>query len=81
VRGATINFGVSAFTRGLPNETAESHAAMIGDAIEQCLDGRKADLESVGKVAYTIGDILLRVDGAEPSAFHFSASISARVLA
>jgi hypothetical protein len=81
VRGATVNFGVSAFTRGLEDVTAESHAALIGDAIEKCLDGRRAELMGVGRVAYSIGDVLLRVDGAEAGAFHYSASISARVLA
>lgn len=81
VRGAVVNFGVSGFTRGLPTETAEDHASRIGDAIELCVDGRRAELAGVGTVKYQMGDMLLRVDGAEPGAFHYSASISARVLA
>lgn len=81
VRGAVVNFGISAFTRGLPDETAEDRAAKIGDAIEKVLDGRRTELPGIGKVSYRLGDVLLRVDGAEPGAFHWSASISARVLA
>lgn len=81
VRGAVVNFGISAFTRGLADVTAEAHASLIGDAIELCVDGRRAELAGVGQVAYSIGDILLRGDGAEPGAMHWSASISARMLA
>lgn len=81
VRGATVNFGVSAFTRGLAGETAEDHAARIGDAIELCVDGRRAVLTGVGTVKYSMGDMLLRPDGGELNAFHWSASIRARVLA
>lgn len=81
VRGATVNFGVSGFSRGLASETAEDHASRIGEAIELCVDGRRAVLTGVGTVSYRMGDLLLRVDAGEPGAFHYSASISARVLA
>lgn len=81
VRGATVNFGVSGFTRGLASETAEDHASRMGDAIELCINGRRADLTGAAKVKYSVGDVLVRADGAEPGAFHYSASISARVLA
>lgn len=81
VRGATVNFGISAFARATSGETAEDLAGRIGSAVESCLDGRKAELVGVGKVTYSIRDILLRGDGAEPDAMHWSASISARMLA
>ncbi len=81
VRGATVNFGVSAFTRGLANVTAETHAAQIGEAIELTVDGRRAVLTDVGKVAYRMGDLILRPDPEEPGAFQYSASITARMLA
>lgn len=81
VRGATVNFGISAFARKKADETAEDLAGRIGEAIEACLDGRRAELSTVGKVAYSLSDILLRGDGADPKAMHWSASISARVLA
>lgn len=81
VRGATVNFGLSAFTRGRPNlETARDHAARIGDAIETVLNGAKSTLAGGVLVKYTIGDMLLRVDGAESGAFHYSCSVRARVL-
>lgn len=87
VDGATVNLAVHAFSRGRFNaggqliETADDHASRIGAAIEAALDGRKRGLEGVGRVAYSIGDMLLAVDGAEPGAFHYSCTVSARVLA
>lgn len=92
IRGATINFGISAFTRGrwsvvvapaVPKllETPRDHCARIGDAIERALNGLKSDLPGVGRVAYRIGDALMLKDRGEPGARHFSCSVRARVLA
>ncbi|HVH49960.1 MAG TPA: DUF3168 domain-containing protein, partial [Sphingomicrobium sp.] len=87
VDGATVNFGVSAFTRGRKNgagaliETAEDHASRIGEAIETAIDKSKSDLPGIGTVAYRIADAVLLVDGAEAGAFHYSCTVRARVLA
>lgn len=87
VDGGTVNFGISAFTRGRKNgsgaliETAEDHASRIGEAIEAAIDKRKSDLPGIGTVAYRISDAVLLVDGAEAGAFHYSCTIRARVLA
>lgn len=85
VRGATINFGLSAFTRGRKDggalvETARDHAARIGDAIEKALNRSKSILPGVGTVTYTLADIRIFRDGAEPGARHYSATVRARVL-
>jgi len=81
VRGAVINFGLSAFTRGRGGvETARDHIVRIGEAIENCLDGRNIEILDVGRIAYTLADVLIRADGDEPGAMHFSTTIRARVL-
>lgn len=81
VRGATINFSLAAFTRGMPDVTARDHAAHIGDAIEKCLNGAKSILPGVGTVAYTLADVLLLPDRGEPGARQFNCTVRARVLA
>jgi hypothetical protein len=92
VRGATINFGISAFTRGRWSapvapakpklmETPRDHCAKIGDAIETCIRGARSTLGGIGAVVYSISDIVMMPDGAEPGARHFSCTVRARVLA
>lgn len=87
VDGATVNFALHAFSRGRRNgsgaliETAEDHAGRIGEAIENAVDGVRRHIAEVGRVSYTIADAQLLVDGAEPGAFHYSCTVSARVLA
>lgn len=92
VRGATISFGISAFTRGRWSvtappakpkllETPRTHCARIGDAIEKCIRGARSTLGGVGAVVYSITDIAMMPDGNEPGARHFSCTVRARVLA
>jgi hypothetical protein len=87
VDGATINFGISAFSRGQKDgsgaliETAEDHAGRIGEAIETAIDKRKSDIPGIGTVVYRIADMTLLVDGDEPGAFHYSCTVRARALA
>lgn len=87
VDGATVNFGLSAFSRGRKDgagaliETAEDHAGRIGEAIELAIDKAKSDLPGIGTVVYRVADMLLSLDGAEPGAFHYSCTVRARVLA
>jgi hypothetical protein len=87
VDGATINFGLHAFTRGRRNgtgqliETAEDHASRIGAAIEAVLDDTRSTLIGGPTVRYRIADMNLFLDGAEPGAFHYSCTVRARVLA
>lgn len=86
VDGATVNFGIHAFSRGRRTgaalvETAEDHAGRIGAAIEAAVDRARSDLPGVGHVSYRLADMLLMVDGAEPGAFHYSCTVRARVLA
>ena len=87
VDGATVNLGISAFSRGRFDgagaliETAEDHAGRIGEAIETLIDQMKVDIPGIGPVSYRIADSVLLVDGDEPSAFHYSCTVRARVLA
>ena len=81
LRGARINFGLSAFTRGTASVTARDHCALIGDAIEQAIDEARSVLTDIGTVGYTIADVLMMQDGGEAAARHFSCTVRARVLA
>lgn len=87
VDGASVNFGLHAFSRGRRNgsgqliETAEDHAGRIGAAIEAAIDRARSDLAGVGHVSYRLADMVLMVDGAEPGAFHYSCTVRARVMA
>src|SRR5690606_26729921 len=85
--GATINLPLHAFARGVRNgsgqitETAEDHAGRIGAAIEALFNNRRSMLLGGVTVRYSIGDMNLFLDGAEPGAFHYSCTVRARVLA
>ena len=87
IDGGVVNFGLHAFSRGRRNEAgalvenAEDHAGRIGAAIETAIDGSRSMLVGVGTVRYTLADMLLLVDGAEPGAFHYTCTVRARVLA
>lgn len=90
LNGADVNFGIHAFSRGrwtapVPPrqllEIAEDHASRIGTAIKATLDRGASDLPGVGRVRYLLADRNLMVDAGEPDAFHWYATVQARVIA
>jgi hypothetical protein len=89
--GATVSPPVHAFARARKNgsgqvvETAEDHASRIGAEIEKALDD-KADFVSIDapndvRLRYRLSDQQLLVDGADSDAFHWFATVQARVVA
>ncbi len=85
--GATVNTPVGGFAKARTNgsgqviETAEDHASAIGAAIEAALDRYGVDRTGGGRISFLLADILFSQDGAEAGAFHWSATIRARVIA
>jgi hypothetical protein len=89
--GAVVTLPVHAFARARKNgsgavvETAEDHASRIGEQIEKALDDKADDITvSMGVTArlrYRITDGQLLVDAADSDAFHYFATVQARVVA
>ena len=61
-------------------ETAEDHAARIGAAVANALDGRRPALSSGGYLAIRFTGSQLLIDGGEADAFHHVANFRCRAI-
>lgn len=86
VDGSEITVAVHGFSKGRRVgdqlvETAEDHAARIGAAIAEALDGVRLDIEGGGWAKFKWTGSQLLVDGGEADAFHSVQNFVVRVLA
>lgn len=89
VDGGAVNTPISGFAKSRMSgnvkvETAEDHASRLGAAIERALDDSGENILVDGKparVTHRLADMRLLMDGQEPDAFHYSATVRTRIIA